>query len=197
MKKMASAPSQVKNIRRFNGWKRWTHFKKNEDGTASIEFVLVAIPFLIIIFAILEFSFMFLGERIIHVAIHDASRMLKTGQIQTLSLTNEDDEDDEELFRKIVCNETLLRLFDCDNLHIDVREVPLLGAPPPTTFEDDGTIDTSSFVYDPGGPSALNLIQFYYEWPLFVNWAGFGVTAWAGNENALLGTTRAYMNEPF
>ena len=190
MKKMASAPSQVKNIRRFNGWKRWTHFKKNEDGTASIEFVLVAIPFLIIIFAILEFSFMFLGERIIHVAIHDASRMLKTGQIQQVS-------HDEEAFRNVVCDETLLRLFDCDNLHIDVREVPLFGTPPPTTFQDDGTIDTSSFVYDPGGPSALNLIQFYYEWPLFVNWAGFGVTAWAGNENALLGTTRAYMNEPF
>ena len=190
MLKRTSDISQKRNKRRANGWKRWCSFKKNEDGTAAIEFAIVAIPLLIIIFGILEFSFMFLGERIIHMSTQNASRLIKTGQLRGGIAT-------EVTFRDAVCINTLMRLFDCDRLHINVQTIPLFGPPPPLLTNPNGTINTTGFGFDPGGRSTLNIVQMYYEWPLFVNWAGFGIPIWTQNQEALLGTTHAFMNEPY
>jgi hypothetical protein len=96
-----------------------------------------------------------------------------------------------------MCTNTLMRLFDCDSLHINVQEIPNFGPPPPLPFRADGTIDPSNFVFAPGGTAALNIVMLYYEWPLFVNWGGLGIASWSTNKEALIGTTHAFRNEPF
>lgn len=191
MEKNVSGYPHSKYRRRDKGWKRWTRFKKNDDGTAAIEFAIVALPFLLIIFGILEFSFMFLGERIIHVSTQDASRLIRTGQVRASS-------HDAASFRQEVCANTLMRLFDCNKLHINVQQIPLFGPPPPLAFNGDGTINTASFGFSPGNQSTLNIVQMYYDWPLFVNWGGLGMANWSTDrKEALLGTTHAFMNEPY
>ena len=180
----------TKYNRRSRGWKRWTRFKRNDNGTAAIEFAIVAMPFLLIIFGILEFSFMFVGERVIHASTQDAARLVRTGQIRIA--------DGEASFRAAVCEDTLMTLFDCDKLHINVQEIPIFGPPPALSFNADGTIDVTDFEFAPGGQASLNIVQLYYDWPLFVNWGGMGITHWsADRQEALLGTTHAFMNEAF
>jgi Flp pilus assembly protein TadG len=190
MKNEECVKSQTTSRNRPKNRRPWISFGKNEDGTAAIEFAIVAMPFFLIIFAILEFSFIFFGERIIHVSTQDAARLIKTGQIRGTTTT-------EEQFRTEMCTNTLMRLFDCDSLHINVQEIPNFGPPPPLPFRADGTIDPSNFVFAPGGTAALNIVMLYYEWPLFVNWGGLGIASWSTNKEALIGTTHAFRNEPF
>lgn len=190
MKNEKCVEAQNENKGRPDKWRRWTRFRKNDDGTAAIEFAIVAMPFLLIIFAILEFSFIFFGERIIHVSTQDAARLIKTGQVRSSTHS-------EAQFRAEICTNTLMRLFDCDSLHINVQQIPVFGPPPALAFKSDGSIDTSSFGFTPGDQSSLNIVMLYYDWPLFVNWGGLGIANWSTNKEALLGTTHAFMNEPY
>ncbi len=182
--------SQNKSRNRPKKLRPWIRFGKNEDGAAAIEFAIVGLPFLLIIFAILEFSFTFLGERIVHVATQDAARMIKTGQVRVTTHT-------EEQFRDELCSNTLMRMFDCDNLHINVQEIPNFGPPPPLPLNANGSINPASFVFSPGGTSSMNIVMLFYEWPLLVNVAGLGISSWSTNNEALIGTTHAFRNEPF
>ncbi len=190
MKNIKNFEAHNENKVRPKKWHRWTRFKKNDDGTAAIEFAIVAMPFLLIIFAILEFSFIFFGERIIHVSTQDAARLIKTGQVRSSTHT-------EAQFRAEICQNTLMRLFDCDSLHINVQEIPILGPPPALSFNANGAINTTSFGFNPGSGASLNIVMLFYDWPLFVNWGGLGIANWSTNREALLGTTHAFMNEPF
>ncbi len=59
----------------------WRSFARSRDGSAAIEFALLAIPYFMVIFAILETFVAFAAEQLVSNAVDTMSRKMRTGQI--------------------------------------------------------------------------------------------------------------------
>ena len=65
----------------IKGWRTFTRFRKDREGAAAIEFALLAIPFLMLIFATFETFFAFAGEQLMANAVDTMARKIRTGEI--------------------------------------------------------------------------------------------------------------------
>jgi len=187
----ATAPPHVKWSR------RWLSFRKSQDGTAAVEFALVSIPFFLILFSILEQGFYFLGNRLIDAGVNQISREIKTRQI-TSANTSEDQ------FKVALCAKTLMAIFDCEKISLDVRTIASFEAPAEPPVLDNGDLDTSGFGFAPGGRSTINVIRAYYDWPTILDWGNIAKAGWGSITGEGMGTngyrrivgSAAFLNEP-
>ena len=58
-------------------------FIRQRDGATVVEFGLVALPFLGLLFAILQTALVFFAGQVLQTAVTNASRLIMTGQAQT------------------------------------------------------------------------------------------------------------------
>lgn len=146
-------------------------FRKSNDGTAAIEFALLAFPFFLLIFATIEAFVAFAGEQLLENAVDTMARQVRTGQIKNLS---------EEEFRTKFCAEISLMIQcvakenpDDQKLYLDVREFASFAAIPnyiPKVSSDQfSDLDPSSFDYKPGGPKSINIVRAYYRWEVMTD----------------------------
>ena len=56
---------------------------RQQDGSAAVEFGLVAAPFLALVFAIMETAIVFFAGQALETAVADSARLIMTGQAQT------------------------------------------------------------------------------------------------------------------
>ena len=80
---------------------------RQQQGSAAIEFGLVAATFLALVFAILETAIVFFAGQALETAAADSARLIMTGQAQTQNL-------DASRFKNAVCAK-IYGLFDCQN----------------------------------------------------------------------------------
>lgn len=154
---------------------RLRRMARSEDGAAAIEFAILAIPYFMIIFAIIETFIAFSAEQLLSNAVNEMSRKLRTGQI-TFGLNRSTDMKEAE-FRTAFCSEIAI-LMKCDaseittpkKLYIDVRNFTAFSNIPTTiprksndTFAD---LDTSSFKFAPGGSGSINMMRVFYRWQI-------------------------------
>ena len=170
-------------------------FARHQDGTAAIEFALVAVPFLALLFAILETALVFFAGQTLETAASDSARMIMTGQGANWSVSD---------FQTQLCGTTqnptpITAMFNCQNIAISVQTYSTFAgagagastAPPVT----NGNIDPSKMPFSPGGPKCIEVVQLYYQWPIYVsllsdNLANFGT-------DRLLVATAVFRNEPY
>ena len=69
----------------------------SRDGAAAIEFAILAIPYFLVVFAIIETFIALMAEQVVTSATDTMARRLRTGQISS-TITKED-------FRKSFCTE--------------------------------------------------------------------------------------------
>ncbi|MBU2484923.1 MAG: pilus assembly protein [Alphaproteobacteria bacterium] len=149
----------------------FARFRKSSDGTAAIEFALLAFPFFLLIFATIEAFIAFAGEQLLENAVDTMARQVRTGQIKNLS---------EEEFRTKFCAEISLMIQcaaeenpDDQKLYLDVREFASFAAIPnyiPKVSGDQfSDLDPSSFDYKPGGPKSINIVRAYYRWEVMTD----------------------------
>ena len=142
-------------------------FLSARSGAAAVEFAILVVPFLMIVFALIETSVAFAGEQLLANATETMARKLRTGEITGTTTKAE--------FRKQFCAE-IAPIMTCsateaqmpDKLFIDVRSfkdfesipeaVPRIGNAP------NGDLDTSKFDYAPGGAGSINILRAYYRW---------------------------------
>ncbi|WP_154664875.1 TadE/TadG family type IV pilus assembly protein [Allorhizobium undicola] len=149
-------------------------FRRSRDGAAAIEFAILAIPYLMIVFAILETFVAFIAEQVVYAAVDKLGREIRTGNI-TYNLSRSTDQTAAG-FRQLVCDEISI-LLSCNatevstptRLWIDVRSFSAFSAIPTTISTSSGSLDTSSFAFTPGGASTINMVRFYYYWPVTVD----------------------------
>src|SRR5437016_8109004 len=60
---------------------------RREDGAAAVEFALVAVPFLALLFAIIETALVFFAGQYLETLVADSSRLIMTGQVQSQGTT--------------------------------------------------------------------------------------------------------------
>jgi Flp pilus assembly protein TadG len=173
-------------------------FGRDERAVTLIEFGLLAVPFFMIIGAILETAMVFLAGQILDSAVQDSSRLVRTGRAQTAEYDDAD-------FRNAICS-GLYNLFDCssgsnEKLRINVAVVdkfddvsigyPLKTGSACTAAKCDWVLPDA---YDGGTGGEVVLVQAYYKWPTFVGLISFSNLP---DGTRLLGASRVFRNEPF
>ncbi|MCZ7479878.1 pilus assembly protein [Rhizobium rhizogenes] len=141
-------------------------FGVSRDGTAAIEFAILAIPYFLVVFAIIETFIAMMAEQVVVNATETMARRLRTGQISS-SISKED-------FRKNFCNEVSVMITCSDEikteqkLYIDLRSFPAFKDIPTTVplkaYGEYYDLDTAQFGFKPGGPETINMLRVYYRW---------------------------------
>jgi Flp pilus assembly protein TadG len=161
-----------------------------EDGAAAIEFGLVAVPFLALVFAIMETGLIFFAGQALETAAADSARLIMTGQAQTQGMT-------QATFKSAVCSK-IHGLFDCaGGVYVDVRTYSSFSnITMPNPVDANGNL-INNFVYQPGGPGNIVVMRLLYQWPVYVSLLGLNALSNMSGSNRILVSTVAFRNEPY
>jgi Flp pilus assembly protein TadG len=175
---------------RLRGGALLRRFARRQEGAAAVEFALVAVPFLALVFAIMETALVFFAGQALETAAADSARLIMTGQAQTQGYT-------EQKFKEAVCAR-IVALFNCEGgLKVDVKSYPKFAdAKLPKPIDDNGNLKTSDFGYNPGGASQITVLRLVYEWPIQISQFGLNLTDLPGGKRLLMATV-VVCNEPF
>ncbi len=153
--------------------RRLAAFARSRDGSAAIEFALLAIPYFLVIFAIIETFVAFAGEMLVSNAVDTMGRRMRTGQITPTNT-------DRTAFRTAFCGEISI-LIKCSTteaatpskLFIDVQKFSTFASIPTTipklTTDRYSDLKIADFKYDPGGSGTINMVRAYYRWQIITD----------------------------
>jgi Flp pilus assembly protein TadG len=163
-------------------------FGRRRDGATVVEFAIVIVPFLAIMFAIIEIALVFYAGQVLETATADSARRIMTGEVQNSKM-------DITQFKADVCGR-LYALFDCGAVHIDVKKYDTFSAAKIPQPVKDNELDLDGFGFEPGVQGDIVVVRVAYEWPIFVRDFGFNLST-LGNGKRLLMATAAFRNEPY
>jgi Flp pilus assembly protein TadG len=158
---------------------RVARFLRSRDGAAAIEFAILAIPYFLIVFAIIETFVAYAGEQLLSNAVDTMARKLRTGNITFAR--NPATDMDRTTFRQAFCNEIAIMMkcsnteaVTADKLWLDVRSFTTFASIPTTVPRNPptsayGELDTSTMQYAPGGPKTINMLRAYYKWDVMTD----------------------------
>lgn len=179
-------------MRRLTPRRLVRRFMRRQDGAAAVEFALVALPFLALIFAILETALVFFAGQSLDAAAAEAGRLIMTGQAQTGGF-------DQAAFKNAVCQD-ISGLFDCKNgVYVDVRTYSDFSASTTavnTSPIQSGKFDPTKVQYNAGGPGDIVVVTLYYEWPIYVTLLGNHLDNLSDGKRLLVATS-VFRNEPY
>jgi Flp pilus assembly protein TadG len=162
---------------------------RREDGTAALEFAVVAAPFLALLFAIMESALMFLASQTLESAALNSSRLVLTGQAQNQGYSMAS-------FQQSVC-QALASIFNCGNVLVDVRTATNFCSANTSLPVSNGQLQ-NNFTYSPGNPGDIVVVRLMYQWPTYVSLLGLSkaLSNMSGNSNLLMASA-AFRNEPY
>lgn len=167
--------------------RRLSRFYAATHGAAAVEFALVVLPLLMLIFGILELALVFWFSALMDDAVNSAARKIKTGKV-TASTAAE-----AAAFKSVMCEKIKLLASDCaTNLAVDVRTFATLSTIDRTPPMVNGIIDPAAMSFVPGGPNDVVLVRAYYRWPIFT--PGLNL---AMGPTRLITATSIFRNEPY
>jgi Flp pilus assembly protein TadG len=171
--------------------KKLARFIGAQDGATAVEFALVATPFFLLLFGIIELAFIFLVSSSLENATAQAARTIRTGELQTAGGATASS------FKAAVCAKFGWLQSDCTaNLSVDVRTYQTFAsvtAPQPVS---NGTFNPGALTFAPGGPNDIVVVRTYYQWPLIAPMISQAMQQLSGGK-ALLTSTAAFRNEPY
>lgn len=168
-------------------------FNRHTGGSTAIEFVALAIPFALLVFAILESCIAFAGQQVLANVTDDIARELRTGQkkADTVSRT---------WLRETICDRLgVIVVGNCQaNLEVDLRQFTsfALAANERIKFTSDGDIDTTGFDVKPGKSGTRNMLRVFYRWPVITDFMRKSMSNLKGGKT-LQFATATWQNEPF
>lgn len=162
-------------------------FRKEASGATAVEFALVSVPFLGLLFAIFETAFVFFVSEAVESAVSEAARQVMTGQTQTANITTEAN------FRtQVICptsgRKLLPSFIDCTKIRIDAR-----GA------ADFASIDLSrpaTYKFCLGAPGDITVVRIFYPLPVYFTLLGMtssGAMTTITTGTEMSGSTRVRM----
>lgn len=164
-------------------------FVRQQDGAVAVEFAFVAIPFLALIFAIMETALVFFAGQTLETAVQDSARLIMTGQAQTQGWSKDD-------FKAQVCAH-IYGLFDCANgIYVDVKTYTDFASVTNTPPVTNGVFDDSQLNYSPGDVGTIEVVTLYYEWPVYTFVLGNALANLNGGKRLLVATA-VFRNEPY
>jgi len=160
-------------------------FARARRGAVTVEFAFVSIPFLLLVFAIIELGLVFLVSMTLENAVIDVGRTIRTGEVQSAGGTAAS-------FKTAVCTEMSWLGSACDAaLSLDVRTFSGFSA----SGSALNTAKPNTPCWDPGGPGSIVMIRAYYNWPLVTPLLQTGLQT--SNGKRMLTAATAFSNEPY
>lgn len=168
--------------------KFFARFVARCEGAVALEFALVAVPFFLIMMAIVQTGIIFMAQQELETAVEQSSRLILTNQAQSLSQAQ---------FTSNVCSQ-LVALFNCSNLMVDVETTGSFASAntsaPTLTFNLKGQV-TNKWQYNPGSAGDIVVVRVMYQWPVLLKPFSYNLGN-LPNGNRLMMATAVFRNEP-
>lgn len=176
-----------KSLKRLSRFVLVRRFVRRDDGAVAVEFSLVMLPFLTLMFIIAETGLVFFAGQTLETAAADSARLIMTGQADTQKL-------DQTTFKNAVCAR-IYGLFDCTNgMYVDVKAYAPGDAISNTiSYDGSGKPVTS---YQPGNPGDIVVVRLIYKWPIVVPLVQQFLSDPSTSVRTLVATI-AFRNEPY
>ena len=153
---------------------------------------MLAIPFALLVFAILESCVSFAGQQVLANATDNVARMVRTGQLRSSTLT-------ESQLKTIICAELEVMVSKgCPGLLVDLRSYTTFteAAKVRVKLTSDGDIDITDFKVQPGKSMSKNMLRVFYKWPVMTDLMRKSMSNLKGNKTLHFATV-TWQNEPF
>ncbi|CUA89445.1 Flp pilus assembly protein TadG [Chelatococcus sambhunathii] len=175
-------------------------FGRNDEGATAVEFAIVVIPFIALMFTLIETALVFFTEQSLETAVQNSARLILTGQVQAGAYGGSMDEKLKR-FKEDVCAQGPFVLVSAEECRaraaIDVRTVAgFAGADTSLPINDRGEVDTRDFTFSPGQAGDIVVVRVALEVRIFVPLLNPGLGNLA-NGNRLIMSSAAFRNEPF
>lgn len=168
-------------------------FLKDRRGSTAIEFVALALPFALLVFAIFESCLSFAGQQVLSNATDDIARELRTGRILAADMN-------EAKLRSLICERLkVIAPGDCNsNLEVDLREFATFAeaAEVRVKLNAANEIDTTGFAVKPGVAGTKNMLRVFYRWPVITDLLRSSMSNLKGGKTLHFATV-TWQNEPF
>lgn len=164
-------------------------FLRAPDGATAVEFALVITPFLLLLFAIMELSIIFLISTSLDNAVASASRQIRTGSFQAGG-------GGKAGFQTVVCDRMPALPNPCtENLFVDVETFDSFSDLADDLGQKASSFNANATCFSPGNARDIVLVRVYYTWPLFAPtmsraFANYG-------DKRMMMSTAVFRNEPF
>lgn len=175
--------------------RRFRRYRLNSDGATAIEFALLAIPFFMLLFAILELAIIFFISSTLSHAVSESGRQIRTGNFQNCG---------KAAFKAAVCDK-MAGLGSCTKrLRIDVVSassfsvitLPDIPTPPvPAPGDPDPVIPNGDYNESASGEPVIVRATYYHSLMLPPELTRLENSPGTGNHVITVST--AFRNEPF
>jgi Flp pilus assembly protein TadG len=185
-------------------------FRRNRNGSAAVEFMLIAPLFFALLFAVIETAIMFFASQVLETVAQESARAIMTGQAQNGTLPpctgGGGAPCTAAQFKTYVCSQ-IPAILNCNSISVDVENYPSFAnitiLPP---IDSHGNLNSSNFGFNPGASSSCTgnvscsnsivRVALYYPWQLFVTGLGYNISNLSGNRR-LLTAMAVFRNEPY
>jgi Flp pilus assembly protein TadG len=168
-------------------------FVRAQRGATAIEFAIIALPFMTLLFGIIELGMVFLVSTTLQNATDNAARQIRTGQFQTSGANTKND------FKTLVCSNMAWLSTPCSGkLTVDVQTFANFTALNAKGQIDAATFDPNSLCWSAGQPGDIVLVRAYYQWDVFTPLLNAAlVNMGSGSNKRLIGAATSFRNEPW
>jgi pilus assembly protein Flp/PilA len=175
-------------------WRLIKRFQRSQDGATAIEFALIAGPFFLLFFAIVETVMMLWTNAVLEQAVSEASRAVLTGTSRT-RYTAEDSAANTRAFTQAICNYAP-GFIDCERLRVDVRSYASFEEAAAGSAPSNGVLNTSSFAYRQPRAGEIVVVRGVLEYSAFLTQWSNVFASDDGSRRVLVAST-AFRTEPF
>lgn len=187
---------------------RLRRFSAASDGATAVEFAMVAFPFFLLIFAILEIAMVFMISTTLDASMTTAARTIRTGELQTGNAALATPKTPAQLagdFKTQICANLGWLQGSCStNLDVDVRtftQFNNVDNSDPIQVTGSGASQTRTFnaaatTFTPGGPQDIVLVRAYYHYQVLTPLLNPGLVE-LSNGQSLITTATVFRNEPY
>jgi Flp pilus assembly protein TadG len=169
-------------------------FAVDTRGSTAIEFALVATPFLMMIFGVINTGMYYYSVNSLDRGIEDASRAVRTGEAQKAGKTVGD-------FKTLVCN-AASGYVDCSKVEILLQSVPEWQNLTPQACQSAGVLTTGTGTGTDllqsytGTQNQVVLVTACYKWET-AKYLPFFKLGNLGDGSMLIQSSTAFRTEPY
>lgn len=176
---------------RTRAHRRLEEVSKDEAGFTAVEFAMVAIPFLMLLFGIMIVGLFYFTTFSLENAVEEAARLIRTGQVQESGMTAAD-------FKKEVCDRAP-PFVDCvGKMRVNVQNYTGFGTIVTPSCVDTGgdLVAPEGTSFNAGGSGDVVLVTVCYEWEL-AGQLPFLKLGTMDNGSALIQASTTFRTEPY
>lgn len=165
-----------------------SRFRRDRKGSVAIEFAMLALPFSMLVFAILESGVSYAGGQVLANATDDVARQIRVGQLEIK---------DHDHLRSVICERIEIMVSPgCPGLGVDLRTFEEFAdaADLPIFRPGGGGFDPDGFGH--GGAGKKNLLRVFYAWPVMTDFLRYSM-ATLPDGKTLHYASAIWQNEPF